>query len=723
MTRQRSNPGIHLIRPSLLASSLVVLGLLGFCPLAAAQTYLEPDWTQREPDPVDPHLHAILIGCERYEKFPELRFCGNDCLQLAKTLTQRGGFDYGRVVQIVDTPNEPYRGPLRETVMRELPRMLSNLSADDQVIVFFSGHGYRDAEGHLYLATLDCDPQRPAETGVPVEWLREQLAACRAKLKLLLLDACHAGSEKGDAFKGVVAKDLGEPFRDVAGVMTLASSTADETSQLWESKEQSLFTYWVNQGLKGHADENGDSEIDLDELNKYVHRNVTRVAKEKFNRSQTPVRIMRGTPGSPVILKLNPLTLKELMSDIAEELSSALEDAGVKKVAVLEFTTETSLGEVLGANFGLLGKQCAADLERLLMQRAHNLYSVIDQRRLQTVLKQQRFSIADLGSDKAMEALSQQLDGLPAVAQGTLRSRMGRAITLQCKLLDTISGAVAASAGGVAMLNESEWAMLGHSAALTDNDFPPPSPDNPESGPQIDMVVHKLDRKSKQSHPLSDPRFEFPVRMMIGGRERKGVFRGNDYLVPVKKGEVYEIEVENRTDRPIIMRLLVDGLNTLPEKETDMKGVETYAVAKRVNLDEARFWVLDPKVSRKFSVRGFVTEVGPRGKLRRFTIVDGEESVAARQQFTEQLGLITVAFYEAQPLFRGGGEFLAGAAPGTGFGEVYQEDLSTAQKYEVGQLRAVVNLRYASPEAIQTASQQPQQQPEANPAPSPDSAT
>ena len=42
------------------------------------------------------------------------------------------------------------------------------------------------------------------------------------------------------------------------------------------------------------------------------------------------------------------------------------------------------------------------------------------------------------------------------------------------------------------------------------------------------------------------------------------------------------------------VQTLIDGLSSLPEKETDVKGIETYIVGKRVNLDEARFWTLDP---------------------------------------------------------------------------------------------------------------------------------
>jgi len=80
---------------------------------------------------------------------------------------------------------------------------------------------------------------------------------------------------------------------------------------------------------------------------------------------------------------------------------------------------------------------------------------------------------------------------------------------------------------------------------------------------------------------------------MIGGQERQGVFRGNDLFIPVRKGEVYELWIENHAKTLTIMRLLVDGLNTLPEKEST-KGVVTYIVGKRVNLDDAPLLDLGP---------------------------------------------------------------------------------------------------------------------------------
>ena len=161
--------------------------------------------------------------------------------------------------------------------------------------------GSATTTARCFLAPVDCDPSNPVETAIAVEWFRDQLAACRASFKLLVIDSCHAGSEKGADEEALVsAKDLGEPFRALGDVITLASSTADEKSQIWAEKQQSLYSYWLNQGMKGHADADGDNQVDVDELNKYVYRNVVRTAKRHFSRSQTPVRIVRtGTPGRP----------------------------------------------------------------------------------------------------------------------------------------------------------------------------------------------------------------------------------------------------------------------------------------------------------------------------------------------------------------------------------------------------------------------------------------
>ena len=628
---------------------------------------------------------AILIGVEKYQKASPLSFTINDVQQIARTLHERGGVPKKHIVTFVDSARKADRQPLRATLKEQLPDWLRQPGPDDQVLLYFSGHGFRDDAGRLYLAPIDCDPKDPAATGIAVSWFRDQVAACRARFKLLVLDACHAGSEKGDEpAAGIAAKDLGEPFRDLEGVVTLASSTAQEKSLIWAEKQQSLFSYWLNTALKGHADSNGDGQVDLDEMNNYVHRNVSRTAEARFDRAQTPVRIVRsGTPGVPVVLHLQPLTLKQVLSDIAEQLSWSMHQQQLSKVGVLEFTTDTKIGEALGADFGALGRFCAAELEQQLMLSAAGSYSVVDNRRLVQALQRQKFSLAHLSSAGALTRLSEAAGGMPAIALGTLRNRSGRVVTIQCRLMQTDDDSLAGMAGGTAYLNESEWAMLGRSVAVNPEDRPAPQP----GLSQEDALIARLDEKSSDAHPMSDRRFPYRVTLRVNGKDRRGVFRGNDLIVPMKKGEHYQVIVENRSGEKVMMRLLVDGLNTLPEKDKDeTKGITTYQVAKRVSLDEARHWILDPKVSRIFAVDGFITETGTSGKQRMFRIVDAGESWAARQNFTDGIGVVSAAFYSP-----GSDTRAIGTA---GDDEETNVNIHERKGTRVGQLLGVVHLKY-----------------------------
>jgi hypothetical protein len=487
------------------------------------------------------------------------------------------------------------------------------------------------------------------------------------------------------------------------GVATLASSTGDEGSQIWDDKEQSLYTYWLNQGLKGHADADANGAVDIDELSTYVYKNVVRTSKSQFHRAQTPVRILRsGVKGTPVVVRVKPSDLKTLLNDMAEQLTLAAGERKLKKVGVLEFSSDSARGELLGANFGTIGRWCADWMERRLVEEGAGTLTVTNGKVLQAALAKENVGLDDLSNPERLKQLSQAMHGLPALAQGTFRNRTGRVVTLQCRLFRLDDDEIAGSAGGVALLNESEWAMLGKSAALSVVDripAPPSFDDNkPPKDPQ-DAAVAKLDENGDGPHPMTNPNFEFPVRIFVGGKERQGIAKGNHWYVPLHQGETYEIYVENRTGQPVCMRLLVDGLNTLPDLEmAKTKGVATYLWGQHVNLADARHFVLDPadlRTPRKlWRVSGFVTETGKAGKLREFVVSTAEQSLAAKRKFTEQMGLITAAFYDPVPTSRG---VALNSSIGTKAGRERTDDLPENDKYKPGKLRAVVHLYYAEP--------------------------
>jgi len=250
------------------------------------------------------------------------------------------------------------------------------------------------------------------------------------------------------------------------------------------------------------------------------------------------------------------------------------------------------------------------------------------------------------------------------------------------------------------VLSESEWAMLGRSAQVRPEDRRPPLPTSvagpTESPQQVEQavtaqVVARLDERSDGPHPLLDPNFPYKVRIVVNGQVREGVVRGNDYFVPLRKGETFRIEVVNDSGRIVCMRLLVDGLNTLPQKE-EAKGVSTMITAPRVNLENARHWILDPAKAKLFAIRGFVSQTGSAGKLREFKVVDLDNSFAARQQFTDQVGMITAAFY--LPASESRGEIAIGG------GDERDEDIQHREGVQCGRLDAVIHIRYVDADSF-----------------------
>ncbi len=191
---------------------------------------------------------------------------------------------------------------------------------------------------------------------------------------------------------------------------------------------------------------------------------------------------------------------------------------------------------------------------------------------------------------------------------------------------------------------------------------------------------------------------------------------GNDLYVPLKQGEVYEIHIEVKpsVEKPLLMRLLVDGLNTLPEPQrwrtrgffvepvsfpaegSKPEPTEVrYVPAQRVSLEEASSWLLDPQQTRLWAVRGFVVDVEQQ-RYRQFEVVDAAELPTQRRQFTDQLGIITAAFYEAEK--RREADPISRSVLATRPGAEKEERIETYTGFKPGQLVGILHIRYGSQE-------------------------
>ncbi len=652
-----------------------------------------------------PGQFAVLIGIDGYQHAPELSAAVNGTMGLSRVLTRYGGYRSAGVLQLVDAAADPALHPTRANLLDELPIWLSKVGANDRLLISFAGHAFRDSQGETYLAARDTDPADLASTGVKVSWLKEQLVACPAQTKLLVLETLQSDATGSGDTPGISAAEAAQPMSNVPGLIVLAASSASQLSLVDTDRRQSLLMYWIGEGLKGHADADADGQLTADELAAYVQRQVAAESHQRFDARQQPQRL--GLPADEdhpaVICRVRPQSLKRVLVDLAEYFAVQMEINRQPRVGVLEFLTDTGTREVLGADFGVLGRYCGGELQQQLLTRGTGRFDVADRRRLDQALKETKFKIEDIGSESALRDLGQRAGRLPVVALGTLIARDGRTVTLRCQLLRTDDSGLVAQTTVRADLNDSEWAMLGRSVNVEPTDYDAPTDHVAPTQTQV-ADISRIEQRSENSHPLADPAFPLRVRIMVGNQERKGVFRDGEMRVPLNIGEVYRIQVENGRDHGVFMRLLVDGLNTLPEL-TLSKGVKVEAAprtqataAQPVNLAEARAWRLGPPTSgqsaRVYSVNGFFSKVGDDANYNAFRVVDARDSQAARIGFADQAGLITAAFYQPVPKPKRTGE----RGLGTELGDEYQTRTEMYKGDEMpGPLLAVIHIRYVKP--------------------------
>ena len=231
---------------------------------------------------------AILIGVQDYSSLPKLKYCQADVQRLAKALRDHCQFD--TVVVMTEAAGERRYRPTLGNLARELRQRLlvANSGEYDRVLLYFSGHGFRDAENRLYFAPPDCDRKNLELTALPQAYVRQMLDGCtQVPVKLLVLDCCHSGEAKGSGV-GADGEAMAAAFRTAKGLLTLSSCSADEASLEWDEKRSGLFTYWLCEGLQGAADRDRDGRIDVYELHRYVYGQVLKTATA-LGRDQTVV--------------------------------------------------------------------------------------------------------------------------------------------------------------------------------------------------------------------------------------------------------------------------------------------------------------------------------------------------------------------------------------------------------------------------------------------------
>lgn len=249
-----------------------------------------------KPSPVR-RRKAILVGINSYvhSSIAPLRYCVNDILEMQELLESRGYKVYALHDQAASAEYKPTFG----NVTGMLDFVSAGLGPDDMLLVQLSCHGVLAADGCVLLMQdnwLNPDKQ----DGLRVEELRRVLAKCKARQKVLLLDACHSGARagKGAAPDTVEAEAaFNRRVSELAeGFALLSSSTEGQLSHESRERQHGVFTSFVLDGLRGQAARAPNRFVTVDDLKHYVQAQLVKWSDEHPGRSvQQPTAQTAGT--------------------------------------------------------------------------------------------------------------------------------------------------------------------------------------------------------------------------------------------------------------------------------------------------------------------------------------------------------------------------------------------------------------------------------------------
>ncbi len=185
--------------------------------------------------------HALLIAVEDYAD-PNVNKLDNpvrDATQLQTALLTHYTFDAKNVTLL--------KNPTKKDVFTELTRLRMAVKSEDNLLIFYAGHGYWDAdmEKGYWLPT-------DAEHALPTNWIANEdvtgyIRAIKSKHTLLITDACFSGG----IFK---TRDAFTDQRAVEEVYKLTSRKAITSGTLTVVPDRSVFLQYLTKKLEENKD-------------------------------------------------------------------------------------------------------------------------------------------------------------------------------------------------------------------------------------------------------------------------------------------------------------------------------------------------------------------------------------------------------------------------------------------------------------------------------------
>jgi formylglycine-generating enzyme required for sulfatase activity len=224
--------------------------------------------------------HALLIGISTYgEGLQPIPSATKDLEAMKEVLLdpELGGFPYDQVQVLIN--------PGRMEMEMAIESFYVNKDLDDLVLLYFSGHGFRQDDRQLLLSTSQTRKMSwegrtslQRSTTISAKDVRAYMDESRSRRQVVILDCCFSAAfTAGMTLKKDEGKLSIEDLLGGKGRAVLTSSDAIEESQAGDEDHVSLsvYTRFLVEGIRtGAADKDGKGWLSPRDLHRYTSQRV-----------------------------------------------------------------------------------------------------------------------------------------------------------------------------------------------------------------------------------------------------------------------------------------------------------------------------------------------------------------------------------------------------------------------------------------------------------------
>ena len=378
--------------------------------------------------------HAIIISENNYfdEKFPDLIEPKNDADNLMSLLVSKYFFKSEDITRLID--------PTRANILDAIDQKRKTLSLDDNLIIFYAGHGYWDEVLKMGY-WIPSDAKKDSKSNwVSNTDLTLYLSAFESNHVLLVADACFSGG----IFK---TRSIGDMDQGIKRLYELKSRKAITSGNLKEVPDNSVFMKFFLKELEL----NQSTFLTSDQLFAKIRPNILN------NSSTEPLYGVIHNTGdeggefvfySPNAKEESSNEITELSASINTDVKRAITEVinsenklidKPKTVAIIAFDNTSGKESEYGDLGGPLRDMLTTDLKEV-----KNL-TMVDRQALEKLLTEQNLNNSK-SFDQATATKLGKLLGAEIIITGTYFELFG-SLRIDAKFINVETGEIAFSVG------------------------------------------------------------------------------------------------------------------------------------------------------------------------------------------------------------------------------------------------------------------------------------